>query len=68
MEVGEEVEGCVLEVEGEVVRLSLNPALVEGCQVRREGEEGRRRRRRRSSGNQPPDVSRTPLLVEWCNS
>lgn len=37
MEVGREVECCVLEWEGEVVRVSLNPALVEGC---RGGESG----------------------------
>ena len=51
VEVGSEVVCCVLGVEGEVVRVSLDPALVEGCR-RGEGEKGRRKKRK-SSSHQP---------------
>ena len=58
--------GCVLEVEGDAVRVSLNPALVEGSDSRREeegeegeegeeeeeGEEGRRKRRKSAVNRQ----------------
>ena len=57
--VGSEVVCCVLCVEGEVVRVSLNPALVEGRE-----REGERRKKKRKSGQQNM-VSRpaTPLSL-----
>ena len=62
VKVGKEVECAVLEVEDDVVRVSLNPAVVEACRKRREGEDGRKEvseeGRRKSSGDPETDVSR----------
>lgn len=45
-EVGEEVVGCVLEVRGEEVRISLNPTLVESCRARGGGGgDGRKKKK-----------------------
>ena len=51
VKVGSEVMCCVIGVEGEMVRVSLNPALIEG---RKEGEEKeeRRKKKRKSGGKQ----------------
>ena len=58
---GKEVECAVLEVGDDGVRVSLNPALVEACRTRREGEEGRKEgpEEGRRSGDPDTDVSRT---------
>ena len=43
---GGEVECCVLEREGEMVRVSLNPVLVEGCRGGQGGETEWRKKRK----------------------
>ena len=50
--VGEEIVSCVLSVEGEEVRVSLNPALLERCDLKTEGGEKKKKKRRSSAKKQ----------------
>ena len=57
--VGEEIVSCVLSVEGEEVWVSLNPALLERCDLKTEGGDKKKKKKRRSSTKKQAMVSRT---------